>query len=517
MRRTVLIVAVAALAAAALSLASCNGCETAGSDVTKLVSKDAPNAFIMPVPAATFERLGKFIAKFEGTSIGEQAKVEVKTISEKLGFNPLEATGWKKAGFNAQKGFAVVIEPLKKDSGGSTDTVLVMIGIESQSTADKTIRRLAKDTQGGELYKDQRYKQAKLTTIMKQTSTGERPLFVYTAFEGYMVFGDAKNGEEAIHKLVDRRLKGGLDTSPLYTGMLSKVRSDADVRFFVNEGMAVDKMAKMTENEMAIFKSLQASIKGMLLAASLEKGIAADLFVSLSESSATSLRSLLSGVPKATAPMFKTVGDDVLAVFKTSLDMKKLYARLHEDAPAETAQIVNKLFAWVTNYMEIRPEEKIIPLLSGDSITAYYPGDLGAASEQLKTGFKGIQSKYFNSVYSAGLVDQNAASALLVDFDAALVKKGVKVSERQVNGVRYRTMQLPGQSEASWTVKDKMVVEANGTGRLERAVGLMDGAPGGILAGVSSETKEMFLSNDTQVLYLNFNNIVKMLKVVSES
>jgi hypothetical protein len=518
MRRTALWVAAAAAAAViAATLLSCEGCESKQVPVARLLAPDAPNAFILTSPATTLERLRKLFVKFEGSSVGEQAKLEMQALTTRFGFNPLDREGWLKAGMNPDKGLAVELEPLKK-GGKPVDAVLILLGVSDQATLDKTVKRLAKERERAELYRDQRYKQAKMTTILRQTQGGERPLFVYAFYEGFAVFGDAENGPDAIKRMVDRKLQGGLESAPAYSQMLAKLRPGSDLHFFINEGGSLEGIPAMDPKYIPLAKALQSNFKGLIAAATLEGGVSAEVFAGISTSLATGMSSFMNGSQKALPVMLKNIGDDSLAVLKLSSDFQKLYARMKADAPEETAQLVKMFFGWMNEYTTASLDERLMPNISGDLVYALYPGNLEIIGDIITNGFKeGTERKLLGSVYVIGIKDTVKTMAFMLGLEDAMMTKGVPIAERQVNAVRFKSAQLGPASESAWSVHDNMLVGSFGAGRMEKSVLLSGGAPGGLLERVSSDRiRSLLLSPDAQTLYINFTGIGKALKAIKK-
>jgi len=298
-------------AAAAAAAASCRGCVRERIVVTRLLSREAANAVVVPAPSATLQKLRKLLGRFEGSSVGEQAKVVVQDLSGRLGFNPFDREGWLKAGLDPDKGLAVTLETVKKD-GRDVDVPLFVIGVDDAGMFDKTVRRLAKEQERAELYRTQGYKQARITTILRQTPAGDRPLFAYAVSDGYAVFGDAAGGVDAIRRMVDRRLQNGLDSSPSYRRLLAKVRPGADAHLFVNENAGVDKVPVMSRRAAELFKAAREHFKGMLAALSIENGVALEVFLGLSDSAAGTAASYMAGAPKLAPAMLKTNSYDTL-------------------------------------------------------------------------------------------------------------------------------------------------------------------------------------------------------------
>ncbi|MBI5527040.1 MAG: hypothetical protein HY897_11955 [Deltaproteobacteria bacterium] len=504
-------------AAAAAAAASCRGCVRERVEVTRLLSREAANAVVVPAPSATLQRLRKLLGRFEGSSVGEQAKDVVRDLSGRLGFNPFDRGGWLKAGLDPDKGLAVTLETVKKE-GKDVDVPLFVIGVDDAGTFDKTVRRLAKEQERAELYGTQGYKQSRITTILRQTPAGDRPLFAYAVYEGYAVFGDAAGGVDAIRRLVDRRLQNGLDSAPSYKRMLGKARTGADVHVFVNEGAGADKVPLMSRRAAEMFRAAREHFKGMLAALSIENGFSLEVFLGLSDSAAATAASYMAGTPKLAPAMLKTVSEDALAVFKGSADLQKLYAKMKRDAPAETFQLNKAIFGWMQKFAEIDPDEKIIPALSGDLTYAVFPGNLELAGEVIAHGIRGgAHLKLVNLAYAVSLRDPARASAAMLEFENGLRAHGVAVTERQVNAVRFKTAQIGSGFESAWTFKDRLFLGAYGPGRLERAVGLAGGAPGGILEKVSGDSaRDLLLSDGSEVLYVNFGSIARALKSVKK-
>jgi hypothetical protein len=504
-------------AAAAAAAASCRGCVRERIVVTRLLSREAANAVVVPAPSATLQKLRKLLGRFEGSSVGEQAKVVVQDLSGRLGFNPFDREGWLKAGLDPDKGLAVTLETVKKD-GRDVDVPLFVIGVDDAGMFDKTVRRLAKEQERAELYRTQGYKQARITTILRQTPAGDRPLFAYAVSDGYAVFGDAAGGVDAIRRMVDRRLQNGLDSSPSYRRLLAKVRPGADAHLFVNENAGVDKVPVMSRRAAELFKAAREHFKGMLAALSIENGVALEVFLGLSDSAAGTAASYMAGAPKLAPAMLKTISEDALAVFKGAADLQKLYGKMKKDAPAETFQLGKAVFGWMQRFAEIDPDQKIIPALSGDLTYAVFPGNLEVAGEVISHGIRGgAHLKLVNLAYAVGLKDAARANATILEFEGGLKAHGVAVTERQVNAVRFKTAQIGSGFESAWTFKGRLFLGAYGPGRLERAVELAGGAPGGILEKVSSDSvRDLLLSDGSEVLYVNFGNIARALKSVKK-
>jgi hypothetical protein len=508
--------AAAVCGAAVLFLSGCEGCGGKKIAVASLVSGDAPNAFFMSSPAATLERLRRMFVKFEGSAVGEQAKLEAKSVTEKFGFNPLDAAGWRGAGLDPSRGVAVFLEPVTTD-GRRSDAVLIALGVSDQGKFDGTVKRLAKEKERAELYRDQRYKQAKVTTILRQAPGGEKPLFAYAFYQGYAIFGDPGAGLAAIRQVVDRKGEGGLDVSPSYVRTLSRIRPGSDAHLFISEGRGLEAYRGFDKRAEALFKLLQQHIKGMAAAVSLDGGLSAEIFLGLSPQVSVGLTSMMNGVPKASAVMLRNIGDDALAVLKVSTEFRKLYARMKDEAPAETAQLTATAFGWMRGYIEADLDERLMPLLTGDYVYALYPGNFERLGDLLSKGlFGGADWSLFSSVWAAGTSDAVKAMAFMMSLEEGLSKKGVQVTERQVNAVRFKTAQFRPGNEISWSVRDKMILGASGPGRLERAVLLSGGGPGGIMDKVVSDrVRDLLLSNDSQVLYLNFGGLGRALKAVN--
>ena len=516
-RRILIPAALLCAAVLALTLVSCGGCEKSRVPVTRLIAREAPNAVVMPSPAATMERLGRFLGKFEGSSVGEQAKVEVQGLSKRFGFNPFDPQGWRKAGLDPARGLAVTLETVKRD-GRDVDAALFIVGVSDIGAFDKTVKRLAREQERAELYRDQAYKQGRITTILRQSAAGERPVFVYAEYEGYGIFSDPVTGPDAIRKLVDRRLLNGLDQAPAYARLLAKIRPDADLHLFVNEGSSFDKVPTMNPRALELFKVVQDHFKGMIAGLGIEGGLSLELFIGLSDVAAQSAVSYMTGTPKASAAMLKTISDDALVVGKGSVDLQKLYAKMKRDAPAETFQLGKAVFGWLQKFVEVDPEEKIIPVLAGDVTYAVYPGNLEVIGEVIQQGMRGgAPYKLVNLAYTVGLKDPPRGQAFILELEDGLRAHGVAVGDRQVNAQRFKTAQIGSGFESAWTFREKLFIGAYGAGRLERAVGLAGGAPGGLLEKVSSDRlKDLLLSDNSEVVYLNFAAIGRAIKSIKK-
>lgn len=518
MHRRILVPA-AALCAAVLvvSAFSCGGCEKSRAPVTGLIAREAANAVVMPSPEQTLGRLHRFLGKFEGSSVGEQAKVEVQGLSKRFGFNPFDPAGWRKAGLDPARGLAVTLETVKRD-GKDVDAALFIVGVGDAGAFDKTVKRLAREQERAELYRDQSYKQGKITTILRQGPSGEKPVFVFAVYEGFGIFSDPANGPDAIRKLVDRRLQNGLDQSPVYARLRAKIRPDADLHLFVNEGSSFDKVPMLNRRALELFKVVQEHFKGMVAGLGLDGGVSLEVFIGLSDTAAQSAVSYMTGQPRASAAMLKTVSDDALLVAKGSVDLAKLFAKMKKDAPAETFQLNKAIFGWVQKFCEVDPEEKIIPALSGDIAYAVYPGNLELIGDVIQQGMRGgAPYKLVNLAYAVGLRDPARGQAFLLEFEDGLKAHGVPVADRQVNAQRFKTAQIGGGFESAWTFREKLFIGAYGPGRIERAVGLAGGAPGALLEKVSSDRmKDLLLSDSAEVIYLSFANIGKAISSIKK-
>jgi hypothetical protein len=502
-------------AAALLSIMVLASCERAKVDVTKLLAKDTPNAVIVPSPSATMDNIGSVLKSFKETKLAGLLKSDSDEITRKIGFNPLEKSGWAKAGLDVNKGIAIELEPVKRGQSPE-DALLVLIGVKDEGLFDKTLKRLAKDFERAEIFRHQTYKQVKITTILRQAPSGETPLFVYTFYEGYVVLGDVSNGADGIKRMVDRKLLDGLDTSPLWQKLSGKVRSSADLKLFINEDTSVDRLPVAgTMKELVILKALQAHFKGAIGAVSFNRGVQAEAFVALSDAAGKAITQYLAPGPgmKIDQAMLKAVGDDALIVAKISIDLNRVLAKIRTDAPVETAHVMSKLFGRVAQYAGQGADEKAADELAGDFVMAVYPGqvDLPTAIQRARLG--SLQGLFYDQ-YSASISNPESARKLSLSVEEGMKKQGIEVTERQINALPFKSAKSRESGrELSWAFRDRLLfIGEGGSGRFERNLALSQGIDGSIYQAIPQPLRDTLLSRDSQVLYLNFPGITKTLR-----
>ena len=510
----------AIMAAALISITACGSCERSKVDVTRLVARDTPNAAIVPSPAATMDRIGAIMKRFTGTKLVDLFKSDSDELTKKIGFNLFEKSGWAKAGLDVNKGMALALEPLKKGPNPE-DALLVIIGVKDEVQFDRSLKRLAKEFERAEIYRDQTYRQVKITTILRQMPSGEIPLFVYTFYEGYVVLADVSNGADGIKRMVDRKLADGLDTSALYQKLSGKVKSGSDIRLFINEDTPIDRIPVAgTLKEMVIVKALQAHFKGAIGALSFDGGAQAEIFLALSEVAGKAFSQYLGtgAGTKLDANMIKAVGDDALIVTKLSLDLNRIFTKLKAEAPVETAHITATLFGKIAQFAGPGADEKAVNELAGDFVMAIYPGQLDLASMMARGRTGSIQGLFYTE-YIATVSNPESAGKLSLAVESGMKKQGYEVIDRQLNALPFKNAKNKDQArDISWAFRDRLLfVGDGGQGRFERELALSQGVDGSIYQSMPSSIRDTMISRDSQMLYINFPGICKTLKGMIKS
>jgi len=428
-------------------------------------------------------------------------------MTNQLGFNPLDQEGWRKAGLDPAKGIALAAESFEKD-GRTLSASLFIIGVSDQSVFDKTIKKFAKDKERAELFNEQRYKQARIITILRQTPGGERPLFAYAFYEGYCVFSNAE-GIDAIKKMVDRRLEKGLDKSQNFANMTAKLELKPDCILFLNESAKKSELPAVDPHMQMLIKSVRENVKGVIASVSLEEGIAAEIFLGLSSSVTATIDSYLRSTSGTAGAIMDNIGGEALALAKVSIDFQKMYSKMKQDAPAETAQLIKVLFGKIDRYINVNIEDRLVPSFGGDLVYSIFMGNPGRIEGILEQGMNADSiSGLFNSAMAIGLSDTVRAMAFSLGLEEALKAQKVVVNKEESLNFKFDIAKMKDGRTLAWGVKNGLLLAALGQDNLDFKKLFSGGQGGKIVDKISSgRIRNLVSLSGSQVLYVNFTNI----------
>ncbi len=492
------------------ALSGCEGCDTA--------PKPLPLVELIPAHAQAVLIVNN-ISEFTGGIDGFLGQATVKAggrllqrfrsrLKNELGFNPVDAAAFRKAGIEPERGLALF-------SLQGRPLLLVAVDPKRTSTFDKALAIFVEKLDGANKLNIEDIKventNLRINTIGRPFGDATIPIVRWTHVPGFALLSRpdlsaTPSADFAQHITALRTERPKNSATPIGLGSNS---SFSTLRSRLGKAQLLMFAQQNADKPLPWFSALLPLQKGAASMTALRisaEGLSIDVLAQVGKSTTaeekpTNLNALLGEPP---ADLLNDVEEGAVVVALSRAGHKRALDALRNSSDPALNDAVEKMLARIKTVTGVDVAADIAPHAEGSITAAIYIDDVQGIVERIAKNLRNVRGllNKIQLVLSAKLNNPDALWASLLKAQSHLKQRGISLSDTgpKKSQTHVRTMEpSSGSGSIGWGIVDNTYLYTAGPGRLQRAL-LFHGAPSETSTPASPQSIKLDKTSAAQAL-----------------